>query len=44
MLAGTSMPLAWVKLAPQVPEQRPDIPATICLMEAGHIAFGSRTS
>jgi len=44
MLAGTSMPLAWVKLAPQVREQRPDIPATICLMEAGHIAFGSRTS
>ena len=40
MLAGTSMPTAWVQLAPQVREQqRPDIPATICLMEAGHIVF-----
>jgi hypothetical protein len=39
MLAGTSMPMAWVQLAPQVREQRSDIPATICLMEAGHIVF-----
>jgi len=41
MLAGTSMPLAWVQLAPQVREQRTDVPVTISLMEAGHIAFSS---
>jgi hypothetical protein len=44
MRAGTSMPMAWVELAPQGPHQRPDIPGTICLMEAGHIAFGPKKS
>jgi len=40
MSAGITMPMAWVQLAPQGPQQRRDIPGTICLMEAGHIAFG----
>lgn len=40
MRAGVSMPMAWVELAPQGPHQPSDIPGTICLMEAGHIAFG----
>jgi hypothetical protein len=31
--------MAWVELAPQGPVQRDDIPGTICLMEAGQIAF-----
>jgi hypothetical protein len=42
MQAGVTMPMAWVELAPQGPHQRSDIPGTICLMEAGHIAFGPR--
>jgi hypothetical protein len=42
MHAGTTMPMAWTKLAPQGPHQPRDIPGTICLMEAGHIAFGSK--
>ena len=42
MQSGTSMPMAWVTLAPQGPVQDPDLPATILLMEAGHIAFGRR--
>jgi hypothetical protein len=44
MRAGTSMPMAWVNLAPQGPQQKSDIPATIALMEAGHIAFGTKKS
>jgi hypothetical protein len=44
MHAGTTMPMAWVKLAPQGPNQPHDIPGTICLMEAGHIAFGPKSS
>lgn len=42
MRAGVSMPMAWVRLAPQGPQQPKDIPGTICLMEAGHIAFGAK--
>jgi hypothetical protein len=42
MQAGVSMPMAWVQLAPQGPQQPRDIPGTICLMEAGHIAFGPK--
>lgn len=42
MRAGVSMPMAWVELAPQGPHQPSDIPGTICLMEAGHIAFGTK--
>ncbi len=41
MLKGVSMPMAWVKLAPQGPVQPPDIPGTICMMGAGQIAFGT---
>jgi hypothetical protein len=44
MQAGVSMPMAWVRLAPQGPQQPNDIPGTIALMEAGHIAFGPRKS
>jgi hypothetical protein len=40
MWAGVPMPFAWAKLAPQSPQQPPDIPGTICLMEAGHVVFG----
>ena len=40
MRLGTSMPMAWAKLAPQGPQARSDIPGTLCLLEAGHIAFG----
>lgn len=40
MRTGVSMPMAWVRLAPQGPVQSKDIPATIALMEAGHVAFG----
>jgi len=42
MQSGTSMPMAWVTLAPQGPVQAPDLPAMIFLMEAGHIAFGPK--
>jgi hypothetical protein len=42
MRSGKSMPMAWVELAPQGPVQRTDIPATLCLLEAGHIAFGQK--
>jgi hypothetical protein len=37
--AGVPMPMAWVKLAPQAPQQPPDIPATICIMGAGPVTF-----
>jgi hypothetical protein len=40
MQQGTSMPMAWVELAPQGPAQPPDIPGAIFLAEVGHIAFG----
>jgi hypothetical protein len=39
MHSGISMPLAWVKLAPQGPISQTDCPGTIALLEAGHIAF-----
>ncbi|HEY1266833.1 MAG TPA: hypothetical protein VGH16_06215 [Candidatus Binatia bacterium] len=42
MKQGTSMPVAWNKLAPQIPRRdHPDCPASICLMRAGQITFGS---
>jgi ribosomal protein L30E len=41
MWTGVPMPMAWVQLAPQGPNQRDDIPGTICLMEAGQIAFAT---
>jgi hypothetical protein len=40
MWTGVPMPMASVRLAPQGPIQAADIPGTICLMEAGQVAFG----
>lgn len=43
MSAGTSMPLAWVKLAPQVPDHDdPNVPSAIFAAEAGHLTLGKR--
>jgi hypothetical protein len=39
MHAGITMPLAWVKLAPQGPGGHADCPGTIALLEAGHVTF-----
>jgi hypothetical protein len=40
MMKGTSMPMAWVKLAPQIPgHDHADCPGTIFSAEAGQIAF-----
>lgn len=40
MRAGASMPEAWVRLAPQGPNQATDGPATVVLLEGGHVKFG----
>ena len=43
MKGGTSMLMAWVKLAPQVPNQdHPECPSSLMLAEAGHITFDGR--
>ena len=40
MMQGTSMPMAWVKLAPQIPgHDHADCPDTIFAAEAGQITF-----
>lgn len=40
MRDGTSMPMAWVKLAPQIPgHDHVDSPGTIFVAGAGHISF-----
>lgn len=40
MFLGTPMPMAWVKYAPQVPDDsQTDCPVAICAMAAGNIAF-----
>jgi len=40
MMKGTSMPMAWVKLAPQIPgHDQADCPGAIFSAEAGQIAF-----
>ena len=37
---GVTMPMAWVKLAPQIPGmEHDDVPATICAMEISHVIF-----
>jgi len=42
MYAGTSMLMAWVALAPQIPGyDHPDAPGTLMAAEAGHLVFGS---
>jgi hypothetical protein len=42
MWNGVSMPMAWVTLAPQGPQQPDDIPGTIFIPEAGQVVFGER--
>lgn len=39
MATGEEMLLAWTGIAPQGPVRRPDVPATILLVEAGGLAF-----
>lgn len=40
MKKGKPMPLAWVKLAPQIPNfEHPDTPSTIFLCEVGGVSF-----
>jgi len=40
MKRGVPMPVAWVKLAPQIPgHDHPDCPGTIFACEAGQVAF-----
>jgi hypothetical protein len=42
MWTRVPMPMAWHQLAPQGPsQQRENVPGTICLMEAGQIAFAT---
>jgi len=37
---GVTMPMAWVKLAPQIPGRENDnVPGTICAMEVTHVVF-----
>ena len=41
MKRGVAMPMAWVKLAPQIPGvEQADVPDTIFVREAGQSAFG----
>ncbi len=43
MMLGTSMPLAWVKLAPQGPQaESPEFPSTIFACMAGQVAFRAK--
>jgi hypothetical protein len=43
MTQGTSMPMAWVKLAPQIPNRdNPDAPDAIFAAEAGHLTFSKQ--
>jgi hypothetical protein len=42
MFYGQTMPVAYVRICPQVPGHHPgieDLPATVMVMEAGHIVF-----
>jgi hypothetical protein len=41
MFAGTSMPMAWVRLAPQLGPQPPNLPEMWCQMGAGQVAFAN---
>ena len=36
---SVTMPMAWVKLAPQIPGAQPNVPGTICAMEVSHVLF-----
>jgi hypothetical protein len=42
MLAGVTMPMAWVELAPQDPAGQDDNPGTMFIPEVGYIAFGPK--
>jgi hypothetical protein len=40
MRHGVTMPMAWAKLAPQIPGRENDnVPGTICAMEVTHVVF-----
>ncbi|HET8888243.1 MAG TPA: hypothetical protein VFQ41_05015 [Candidatus Angelobacter sp.] len=40
MHRGVTMPMAWVKLAPQIPgREHENVPGTICAMEVTHVLF-----
>ena len=40
MHQGVTMPMAWVKLAPQIPgREHANVPGTICAMEVTHVRF-----
>ena len=40
MMRGTSMPFAWISLAPQAPTaEHTDCPSTLFMCAAGHVAF-----
>jgi hypothetical protein len=42
MSQGVTMPMAWVKIAPQIPgRDHLDCPGAICALERGHVTFGS---
>jgi hypothetical protein len=42
MHRGVTMPMAWVKLVPQIPGMKHEnVPETICAMEVTHVLFGS---
>lgn len=42
MHRGVTMPMAWVKLAPQIPGmEHKNVPETICAMEVTHVIFTS---
>ena len=44
MQRGVTMPMAWVKLAPQIPgTDHENVPGTICAMEVTHVLFKSVT-
>jgi hypothetical protein len=43
MFEGTTMPMAWVALAPQIPGyDPPDCPCTLMVAAAGHVVFDRR--
>lgn len=40
MKEGTSMPVAWVQLAPQIPGmEHEEVPSSYCIFEVGQLAF-----
>ena len=39
MRRGVPMPTVWAQLAPETVNPMHDVPGTLCMMEAGHVAF-----